>query len=433
MRIGIIGLSHLGLVFTAGFAKLNHKIVAVDRDAETIAQEIENNNLRIVEAGLTDLLKSGFSENRICFTNNFSLLCDCQVVILSLDTPIDDSGNLDIEPVFRLVYLSIPHLAAGTLFLVSSQVTVGTCDLIQEKINSLRPVSDIEVVCFPENLRVGQAVEYFFKADRFVIGARTQRAYEETSRLIQKIDAPKIRMDIRSAEISKHALNAYLGLQVSFINEIADICDAFGADVAKVAEALKSDSRIGQKAYFSAGLGITSPPLIRELDNLTNLAKEKNIRLAVIGSILKTNSEQPLKIVKKLKRALGTPLAGKRVGIFGLSYKEGTEFAGKSAAPTIIRNLESSGIICRTYQQLNLSERFPNTDCSLYSVADNCNALLFLNPEKEFLDLDFDRIHSLMLNPKIIFDARNFLPKSDLESKRFRYMAIGRGGKKSCC
>ena len=431
MKIGMIGLSHLGLIFTAGFAKLGYEIVAVDQDAAAIAKEISNDTLRVIEVGLTDLLKSGVSENRICFTSNFSLLGDCQIAILSLDTPLDDSENLNLEPVFQLVDLAIPYLATEALFLISSQIVVGTCDLIQEKINQQKPEDNIEVVYFPENLRVGQAIEYFFRADRFIIGAKTQKAYEKISQLLNKIEAPKIHMDIKSAEISKHALNTFLALQVSFINEIAEICDACGADITKVAEALKSDSRIGPRAYFNAGIGITSPPIIREIKTIMRLARENNLNLAVVNGILETNRKQQKKIVEMLKTALGTPLTGKRVGVFGLSYKEGTGFTGKSAAPFIVGELESSGIHCQIYQPIILETQHYNSTDSPYSTSRGCNALLFLNPEKEFLDLDFDKIKDLMLEPKIIFDARNFLPKSDLETKGFLYLAIGRGRRKS--
>lgn len=429
MKIGIIGLSHLGLVFTAGFAKLGHKIVAVDKDAAVIIREITNNNLRIAESGLTDLLKLGISKNRIRLTNEFSLLRDCRVIILSLDTPVDVSENLDQKPILNLIDLAIPHLAVKSLLLISSQVIVGTCDLIQEKINTAKPRHGIEVVYFPENLRVGQAIEYFFKADRFVIGTKSQKAYKQTTKLLKKITAKKIWMDIRSAEISKHALNACLALQVSFINEIADVCDVYGADIAKVSEALKLDSRIGAKAYLNAGLGITSPPLIRELKNLLRLARKNRLSLSVISGILKTNFKQPEKIILALKAALGKPLEGKTVGIFGLSYKERTGFVGKSAAPLIIKSLENSGIQCQIYQPVNFGAIFPAAWHSPYSAAENCNALLFLNPEKEFLNLDWSAIGKIMKNPKIVFDARNFLPKSDLEAKGFRYVAIGRKGK----
>ncbi len=426
MKIGLIGMSHLGLVFTAGFAELGHRVVAIDKDKELIT-EIKKGKLRIFEAGLSELLKANISRNRINLTSDFSLLQECSLAILSLDTPLDDKENLNLNPIFELTDLAIPYLATESLFLVSSQVVVGTCEFIQEKINFVKPKDNIEVVCFPENIRVGQALEYFFKADRFVIGAKTKKAYEGVTELLKKFEAPKIRMSIKSAEISKHALNAFLASQVSFINEIADICDAYGADIIDIAKALKLDSRIGGKAYFDAGLGITSPPILRELKTLLRLAENKDIHLAVIAGILETNATRPSKIVKMLKTALGVPLDIKRVGIFGFTYKEGTAFTGKSAAPLIIKNLRESYIEIRTYQK-----SLTGNSESPYLTATDCHALLFLNSEKEFLEFDFDRINSVMRKPKIIFDARNFLPKSDLEAKGFLYLAIGRGGKQCC-
>lgn len=423
MKIGLIGMSHLGLVFAAGFAKLGHRVVAIDKDKELIT-EIKKGKLRIFEAGLSELLKAGILENRINLVSDFSLLQECSLAILSLDTPLDDEENLNLDPIFELVELAIPHLADQSVFLISSQIVVGTCEIIQDRINSLRLKSNIEVAYFPENIRVGQSLEYFFKADRFVIGAKSLKVYEKILVILEAIKAPKIWMDIKSAEISKHALNAFLASQVSFINEIADICDVYGADITNVAKALRLDSRIGEKAYFDAGLGITSPPILRELKTLLRLAKNKDIRLAVIAGILETNATRPSKIIKMLKTALGMPLDTKRVGIFGLTYKEGTAFIGKSAVPLIVKNLRESDIEIRLYQKsLTENPELP------YLTATNCHALLFLNPEKEFLKFDFDKINSVMREPKIIFDAYNFLPKSDLETKRFLYLAVGRGGK----
>jgi len=422
MKIGLIGMSHLGCVFCAGFAQLGHNVVAIDEDEELI-KEIKTGKLRIFENGLSELLEANILENRINLASDFSLLQECSIVILSLDTPLDDKENLNLTPIFELVNFAIPHLPVKSLFLVSSQVVVGTCEFIQEKINFARPKDNIEVVCFPENIRVGQALEYFFYADRFIIGAKTKKAYEKVTELLKELKAPKIWMDIKSAEISKHALNAFLASQVSFINEIADICDAYGADVVDVAKALKLDSRIGGKAYFDAGLGITSLPILRELKTLLKLAENKNLQLPVIAGILETNATRPLKIIKMLKTALGAPLNGKMVGIFGLTYKEGTAFIGKSAAPLIIKNLRESGIEICIYQKPSKDSKSP------YLIATNCHALLFLNPEKEFIEFDFDRINGIMRKPKIIFDARNFLPKSILKAKGFLYLAIGRGGK----
>lgn len=427
MKVGIVGMSHLGLVYTAGFVKLGHEVTAVDKD-QALIEEIQAGKLSIFETGLNKLLEAGVSEKRINFTSNFPLLSHCPVVILALDTPLDEEGDLDLAPIFKLLERIIPYLGSWAIFVVSSQVPVGTCDKIKKRIGELRPLAHIEVAYLPENLRVGKALESFFGADCFVVGASSKWAYSWVCNLLEELKAPKIWLDFRSAEMSKHALNAHLAMQVSFINEIADLCGACGADVTQVARALRSDSRIGQKAYLDAGLGITSLPIIRELRTLLYFGMAYGKDLPTIKGVVQTNAKCPEKVLAKIKSILSLPSGNNSVGIFGFSYKEGTNFVGKSAAPMIAEELNRVGAQVRIYDPNSIVPddsywwRYDNP----YLLANCCSALLFLTPDKAFLELDFDRIKALMAKP-VIFDARNFLPRLELEAKGFQYYSIGCG------
>ena len=318
----------------------------------------------------------------------------------------------------------------GSIIIVSSQVPVGTCEQIKGIIKQGNPAADFDIAYSPENLRLGQAIEVFKKPERIVIGADDSSTLDKVEQFFAPVGAPTISINLRSAEMTKHALNAFLATSVSFANEIANLCDEVGADALKVAEALRSDSRIGPKARLSPGLGFAGATLARDMKVLQHLGTKLGYETPLIDGVLKVNERQNKVVVRKLKKTYKS-LKGLTIGVLGLTYKPGTSTMRRSAALEIIGDLVNEGAKIRAHDpQADQSEIKTHREfvfCSdPYETAKDADALVIVTEWPEFKDLNYDTIKKKMAKP-VIIDTKNLLDDKQMRLKGFSYFGVGRG------
>lgn len=430
-KIGVIGMWHLGSVYAACLAELGHEVVGFESDGAALAK-FQTGQAPLFEPGLNELLKKQLESGSLTFTNDFGRLADRDYIFITFDTPVDENDRSDIGEIIKTVERIAEIKDSPFTLVVSSQVPVGTCDTFIEIIQSKKPKIDFDVVYMPENLRLGNALEVFLKADRFVVGTNNPRTYGKMESLLKGTGAPIVRTSLKSAEVAKHALNSFLATSVSFINELADVCQAVGADITQVSEALKSDVRIGRKAFLSAGLGFAGGTLARDLITLTDIGSKKGIDLPVIEGALKTNAVRPARAVERILEVVGEGESA-HVTVLGLTYKPGTSTLRRSVSLGIIRRLRQAGLEVKAYDpKADISEiaKPDFTFCpSLLEAAKGSSALIIVTGWPEFKEINYAPLLEVMSKP-VILDVVNFASpesRSKAESIGFAYYGIGIG------
>jgi UDPglucose 6-dehydrogenase len=430
VNVCVIGIWHLGSVNSACLAELGYQVVGFDKDKD----KVENLNKGIpplFEPGLGDLILKNVSLNRLKYTTNLrSALAGANFVLIAFDTRVDDNDEVDLSEVYDSVTALAEWLEDGSVVMISSQVPVGTCEAIKSIIKRKKPSLDFDVACVPENLRLGQAINRFMNPERIVIGADNEVTQNKVDAFFSVIKDQKLKMNLRSAEMTKHALNAFLATSISFANEIANICDEVGADALKVAEALRLDSRIGPKAMLKPGLGFAGGTLARDIKVLQKLGKEAGYETRLINGVFEVNRQQNKMIVGKLLKIYGS-IHNLNVGVFGLTYKAGTSTLRRSASLEIIKDLVSCGAKIKAYDpKADLREIQGQIEfefCSdPFEAAKDADAIIFVTDWPEFKELDFSRLKMLMRKP-VLIDAQNMLDSESLIQKGFVYLGVGRG------
>jgi UDPglucose 6-dehydrogenase len=321
-------------------------------------------------------------------------------------------------------------LENNAIILISSQVPVGTCEQIKSLIQKKNPVINIDIAYSPENLRLGQAINCFKKPERIVVGADNDVTLKAVSDLFSVVEAPVLTMNLRSAEMTKHALNAFLATSISFGNEIANLCDEVGADAVKVANALRSEGRIGNKIPLLPGLGFAGGTLARDLKILNKIGKEKGVETLLIDSVYTVNQRQNGVVVRKLVRIYGS-INGLTIGILGLTYKPGTSTLRRSSALEIIKDLVTRGAIVKAYDpKADMNEVHEHIEfefCNdVFAVARDSDALVLITEWPEFKELDYERLKTIMKAP-VFIDTKNLLDNEKMSALGFSYFGIGRG------
>lgn len=417
---------HLGCVYAACLAKLGYNVVGADEDSK-IVKDLKRGEPPIYEPGLDNLIATGLANGNLTFTDEIEEgVKGTSYVVIAYDTPIDEDDNVDLSIVFHAAQKlrkSRPHATV----VVSSQVPVGTCQQLASILDTDNVGLDLAYV--PENLRLGQAIDRFLTPEMLVIGADTPSSMSSTRALFKPIQTRIIEMDLRSAEMAKHALNAFLSTSISFANEIGNICDLVGADAFRVVDALRCDSRIGSKAMLRPGLGFSGGTLARDLKILQRIGDKHGYKTELVNAVLNVNERQNALIGERLKRIVGN-LQGKSIGVLGLTYKAGTSTLRRSAALDIIDDLGREGASVKVFDPHVdkadvLSERVLVCE-DAYSVCKDSDVLLILNDWPEFANLDFTKIRLLMRKP-ILFDAQNLLDPKKVTESGIRYIATGRG------
>jgi len=431
-KVCVIGIWHLGSVTSGCLADLGYSVMGVDQDSKKV-EELNKGVPPLFEPGLPELLTDSIKAKRLSYTTDLSkALKGAHYVLITFDTPVNEQDEVDLSEIFDTASELSRYLENNSVIIVSSQVPVGTCEQIKSTIKENNPSLNFDIAYSPENLRLGKAIECFKVPERIVIGADNNPTLDRVEAFFGVINAPKLRMNLRSAEMTKHALNAFLATSISFANEIANICDEVGADAMKVATALRTEGRIGKGIPLFPGLGFAGATLARDMKVLKKLGIRHGYETPLVDGVLKVNERQNGVVVRKLEKIYGS-IENLTVGVLGLTYKAGTSTLRRSASLEIIKELTDKGATVKAYDpkaasdEIQLHKEFKFCP-DAYSVARDSDALVIITEWPEFKELNFDLIRSIMKKP-VLIDAKNILDDEQLISKGFLYSGVGRGQK----
>lgn len=331
MKVCVHGLWHLGSVTAACLASVGHDVVGLDADQKTIAG-LNDGKAPLFEPGLYDLLQAGIAKGRLRFTTAMAdAAAAAEVLWVTFDTPVDDDDRADVEFVLNQIKGVLPVLAVGAVVLVSSQMPIGSIRKLESFVRENLADKQLSFACSPENLRLGKALEVFLQPDRIVVGVRTDDARNTLEKLLLPITDRIEWMSVESAEMTKHAINAFLATSVTFANEIASICEVAGADAKEVERGLKTEMRIGPKAYLSPGGPFAGGTLARDIEFLEVASRAKQLVTPLLSSVRASNDEHKNWVRRKLLESF-PDLQGATVAIWGLTYKPGTDTLRRSLA-----------------------------------------------------------------------------------------------------
>lgn len=432
-KIAVIGLWHCGEIYSAGLAELGHEVIGIDPD-ECVVANFAKGIPPLPEPGLMELLTKNIASGRLKYTADFSAIKNCDVAWFTFDTPVNDKDEVDMSPIYSTLEKAVTYLAEGVLIVMTSQVPVGTAERVKEIIKKLRPNLEFDYVYAPENLRLGEAVKCFMEPGRIVVGADSDSAAKKTEEIFAPLKTMFVRMSVASAEMAKHALNAFLATSVSFINDIADLCEKTGVDVLDIAKALRSDPRIGQKAFLDAGPGFSGGTLGRDLKALEAAAKNANIALPVVASVYEKNLKRKDIIVARLASLLGN-LKGAKIAILGLTYKPGTKTLRRSRALEIAADFNRAGAILSLYDPAADPDEVPKISgasffADPYAAAVDAKAIVIATPWPQFRNLDFAKLGKSAPGA-ILLDTTNLLydKENEVRASGLKYFGIGRSPK----
>ncbi len=429
MRVAVVGTGYVGLVTGACFAEIGHQVTCIDEDRAKIA-ELARGKVPIFEAGLQELVSRNMSAGRLHFSDEtVPVVREAEVVFITVGTPSGENGEADMSAVQRVARTIAGAINGYKVVVNKSTMPVGSTKLVQRIIEeNTDGVREFDVISNPEFLREGSAVQDFMHPDRIVIGADDQRAVGVMTELYKSLNAPLVVTDPASAELIKYASNAFLATKVSFINAIANICEAVGADVREVALGMGYDRRIGFE-FLRAGPGFGGSCFPKDCRALIEISGRAGYTFGLLEGVLAVNDEQKQLMVAKVRNLLGD-LAGKRIGVLGLAFKANTDDLRESPALDIVRMLAEGGAEVSVYDPCCNAARGPNiADVSLaagaYDVAQGAELLLILTEWDEFKWLDFRKMKELMASP-VIVDTRNCLDPQVLRRMGFHYEGVGR-------
>ncbi|OGO23741.1 MAG: hypothetical protein A2144_05190 [Chloroflexi bacterium RBG_16_50_9] len=430
-NVSVIGAGYVGLVTAAGFAELGHKVKVLEI-APSKLNAMERNVLPINEPGLEELWLRNRAEGRIAVTGDYlDGLSGAQFAFITVGTPSTRNGKPDLKWV-RSAARSIAEAARGPLIVViKSTVPIGTADLVSGLLaHQGRSGYRFPVVSNPEFLREGAAVFDFMNPNRVVVGSSDPMAAEAVAKLYQPLNSPLIECDNRTAEMSKYASNVFLATRISYMNEMALLCDEYDVDIVKVASIMGMDQRFGC-GYLNAGLGWGGSCLPKDVRGLLHIGKSRGIHLHLVRAVMRINEKQTSSVVRKALRLLGS-LEGKTIGILGLSFKPGSDDMREARSISLISLLEDQGCHIRAYDPVAMEKAAKIlpwvTYCDdAYEVARGSDALILVTEWDEFKEIDLKAISSLMHHP-ILIDGRNIYDPEAMLKAGFIYEGIGRHG-----
>lgn len=429
-KICVVGTGYVGLVTGTCFADLGNDVTCLDVDHIRI-DKLNQGEMPIYEPGLEQLVEQNVHSGRLTFSTDYKkALQNAEYAFIAVGTPSGTDGEADLQYV-RSAAESIADIVDWPIVVINkSTVPVGTGDWVADIITqkrSGRPL-DFSVVSNPEFLREGSAISDFMTPDRVVLGSLKKEAAQKVAFLYQSLRCTIMITDLRTAEMIKYASNAFLATRISFINEIANMCEELGADVTEVARGMGLDKRIGP-SFLDAGLGWGGSCFPKDVKALEHMAVLHGTQPQLLQAVMEINRNQRRRAVMKLRKALGS-LNDKTIGVLGLSFKPNTDDIRESPSLEIIHLLQNEGAHVRAYDPQameNVAKVSPNTKLceSPYQVAEGADALLLATHWNEFKQLDFTRIHSLMRQP-VLLDGRNLWDAEPLRALGFKYIGVGR-------
>jgi len=436
-RLCVVGSWHLSSVMGACLAEVGHTVRGVHDDAAAI-ESLSKGVPTVFEPDLEKSIKKSLKDKKISFTTDFEkALRGITIVILAIDTPILDKG-VDLSPIRKAVKQIAGAASKDYILVVASQVPVGTCDQLQALARKSGP-HHCDLVCNPEFLRLGGAMELQRRPDRVILGADDEKVAKKIAKIYEPFDKPIMLMGIRDAEIVKHASNAYVANSVSFIGEISQICDEYGADAYKIGKALKADRRCGRYAYVMPGLGFNGGTVRRDVNLLRSLAAKKNRTAPLMDAIIEVNERTNFTVVERLAKLLKNP-KGKTVGLLGLTYKAQTSTLRHSLTLQLAEKMLGHGMVLKAYDPVIPPVRSdvrsevhewdvpPEIELcsSVAEAAKGAHAIVVMTDKDEFRDLPLAKLGKTMRR-RVLVDPVNFYEPDAAKKAGFTYIAIGKG------
>jgi len=431
-KITIIGTGYVGLVSGAGLAEFGHEVACLDIDENKI-KNLNSGKIPIYEPGLENLVRKNIQDKRLAFSSDIEKnIIESNIIFIAVGTPQDENGKADLKAVKSVVDLVAKNLNNYKIICTKSTVPVGTGKWIESLIRSINPNLEFDYVSNPEFLREGAAVNDFLSPDRVIIGSRTEKAFNEMKEVYRPLyinETPILSTSIETAEMIKYASNSFLALKISYINEIANLCEEVGADVHQVAKAMGQDGRISSK-FLHPGPGFGGSCFPKDIEALYALGKEKNIELNTIDATIKTNKNQKKRILDKLLRLLNNQVTGKKIAVLGLSFKPNTDDIRESPSLYIISELSKLGAVVDAYDPVAI-ENFKsmhqniNYSGSWKECVKDADACIVLTEWNEFRGMDLNELKSLLKTP-ILIDAKNIFSIEKLKLLKFNYDNVGR-------
>lgn len=430
-NIAVIGVGYVGLVSGACFADLGNRVICLDINTERIAN-LKQNILPIYEPGLEELVERNVKAGRLSFTTSYAeAIQEAEFVFIAVGTPSDVDGQADLRYV-RMATESIADVMDHPLIIVNkSTVPVGTGDWVAEIIRNRRPdAPEFAVVSCPEFLREGSAISDFMNPDRTVLGSTNKDAAAKVAQLHLPLRSAIMITDLRTAEMIKYASNAFLATKISFINEIANICEALGADVKEVAAGMGLDKRIG-RFFLDAGIGWGGSCFPKDVKALAYMAETEGRHPHLLHAVMDINADQRQAPVRKLREIFPEDLKGKVVGLLGLAFKPNTDDMRDAPSIDIVHSLLRAGARVRAYDPVAMpgaSALLPDVEMmpDPYTLAEGADALILVTEWNEFKHLDLARIKTVLRAP-VFIDGRNIYDPQTMAALGFIYRGIGRG------
>jgi len=429
-KITVIGVGYVGLVTAACFSDLGNQVIALDVDENRVAG-LKRGEMPIYEPGLEELVKRNVGAGRLSFTTSYKdALKDSEFVFICVGTPSGSDGEADLKYVAAAARSIAENMVAPVVVINKSTVPVGTGDWVAEIVREAQPTPiDFWVVSCPEFLREGVAIADFMNPHRTVLGSTSREAADKVAQLHLTLRAPIVITDLRTAEMIKYASNAFLATKISFINEIADICERLGADVKEVAAGMGFDTRIG-KQFLEAGLGYGGSCFPKDVKALAFMGDEMGVETRILNSVMEVNSARRNAIVEKLDEMLGG-LNGKTIGLLGLAFKANTDDMRDAPSIDIAAALQTAGATVRGYDPVAMDVArgvMPGVEmvADAYALAEGVDAVLVATEWNEFKNLDLARVRDSMKQP-VLLDGRNIYQPNIMRSLGFTYYGVGRG------
>ncbi len=434
MHIAVIGTGYVGLVTGACFAEFGVFVTCVDKDRDKI-DSLKKGVIPFYEPGLEELVNRNFKQGRIKFTTDIGeAIEESLVIFIAVGTPPRGDGSADLIYVDEVGGEIADHIRGYKVIVTKSTVPVGTGERLRTIISAnLKEAVDFDIVSNPEFLREGAAIEDFMRPNRVVLGANSQQAIailKDLYRPLYLIETPFVISNIETAELIKYASNAFLATKISFINEIANLCESVGADVKLVAKGMGLDGRIGPK-FLHAGAGFGGSCFPKDTRALLQIASSKGVNLGIVDAAIKANEKQIQRMGVKIKNAL-QDISGKTIAILGLSFKPNTDDIREAPALDIIRDLSDAGCKIRAYDPVAMDNAKKTTDspyityCSdAYDACTGADGIVIVTEWNQFRNLDMERVRRLMKSP-FFFDLRNIYEPEKMRAAGFRYYSVGR-------
>ncbi|WP_300391670.1 UDP-glucose/GDP-mannose dehydrogenase family protein [Henriciella sp.] len=433
MRVAMIGTGYVGLVSGACFADFGHVVTCVDKDAYKI-ERLKKGEIPIYEPGLDDLVAQNVNAGRLTFTTEAEdAIAEADAVFIAVGTPSRrGDGHADLSYVYAAAEEIAELMNGFTVVVTKSTVPVGTGDEVEAIIRKAKPDADFAVVSNPEFLREGAAIKDFKIPDRVVVGTDTERARDVMRELYRPLflnETPILFTSRRTSELIKYAANAFLAVKITFINEMADLCEAVGANVQEVSRGIGLDGRIGRK-FLNAGPGYGGSCFPKDTLALTKTANEAGCPVRIVDTVVEVNDRRKKAMAEKIIKAMGGDVKGKTVGVLGLAFKPNTDDMRDAPSLDIIPALIEAGAIVRAYDPESMHEAqklMTGLDYAddAYGAIDGADAMVIITEWDQFRALDLDRVKET-LKSNVVVDLRNIYAPEDMAKRGFDYISVGR-------